>query len=152
MSKEEKDNKPKEFTDVAVPTELKQEVKESDTVEGLSSEVEKRYIEIIKDNAKKDEFLINNVVWKRRKISHREYKEIVALRKELNKINKIKDPELFESKHEEVYKKFAFYGLIKKETSVQMSEDDYDQSEAGEIERIIDGINYRITYGLPSAR
>lgn len=144
-------DKPQEFTDAVLPTDNKpQEPTAKDVVTELASDVEKRYIQIIKDNARKDEFSINNQIWKRRKISHKEYKELNKLRQALSKLDRKDDPELWESKHEEFYKQFAHFSLLNKESGVQMSDDDFDNAEAGEIERVIDGINFRISYGLPS--
>src|SRR5574341_2060962 len=146
------ETKSKELTDALEPASKQEAKKEIDAVDSLSSDVEKRYIEIVKDNARKEEFSISGKIWKRRKMTHKEYKEVIKLRKELNKLDRKKDEELWESKHEEVYKTFAKYCLVSKDTNTAMTDDDYDSSEAGEIERIIDGINFRISYGLPSAQ
>lgn len=145
-------DKPQEFTDVVPPTDNKpREEAAKDIVTDLASDVEKRYIQIIKDNARKEEFSINGQIWKRRKISHKEYKELNKLRQALSKLDRKDDPELYESKHEEFYKQFAHYSLVSKEGNNQMTDEDFDNAEAGEIERVIDGINFRISYGLPSA-
>lgn len=144
-------DKNQEFTDaIKPPDQPKEDEQSDDLVKNLSKDVETRYVEIVKDNARKEEFPISGKIWKRRKITHKEFKDITTLRKQLLKINKNKDPELWESKHEEFYKAFARCSLVNKDTNQQMTDDDYDNSEAGEIERIIDGINFRISYGIPS--
>jgi hypothetical protein len=144
--------KPQEFTDVIQPPDKVEDnkVNEDNVLKNLEKDVEKRYVEIVKANARKEEFPISGKIWKRRKITHKEHKELVRIRRELQKLDRQKDEELYESKYEEFYRKFAYYSLIDKETNAQMSDDDFDNAEAGEVNRIVDGINYRITYGLPS--
>jgi len=149
--------KPKEFD--AVFTKEK-EVKPSEVIEGITqdaaTEIEKTKGQLEKDFwkafqklASQDEYTIGDLVWKRRAITRKEHREILGLRRQLEKIDKNVDVEQHFDLEEVIYKKFAHYCLIKKDSGVQMSDEEFDNAPNEILQRVLDAIFYKLEAGLP---
>jgi hypothetical protein len=147
----------KEFDQVFTKEET---VKPADVIEGITqdaaSEIEKTKGQLEKDFwkafnklASQDEYKIGQDVWKRRPITRKEHREILGLRRQLEKLDKNTDTEAYLDLEENIYQKFAHYCLVKKDTGVQMSKDEFDNSENEILQRVLDAIFYKLEAGLP---
>lgn len=151
----------KEFDEVFKPVPVpKLEVQPSEVIEGITSEaaeeiaktkaqIEKEFWKAFNKLATQDEYKINNKLWRRRPITRKEHREILRLKKELARFDKNKDVEVYMDLEETIYKKFAHYCLVSKDTDVQMSEAEFDASENEILQRVLDAISYKLDAGLP---
>ena len=142
----------KQFDEVVQSTVDISKVASKETVsalEELKTDTEKQFLEHFKELAGKDEYEINGKIWKRRKLSYKENKEIERLSREAIRF-KVKSPDEFEELQEKVYKKLANYCLVDGATGKAMTPIEFENSEAELITKILDAINYRTQSGLPS--
>lgn len=153
----------KDFDQVIKPKDKDKDeatVKPGEVIEGITvdaaTEIQKTKGQIEKDFwkafnklASQDEYKIGQDVWKRRPITRKEHREILSLQRQLAKLDKKNDLEAFMDLEETIYQKFANYCLIKKDTGVQMSKDEFDNSENEILQRVLDAIFYKLEAGLP---
>jgi|SRR6185436_317548 len=143
-------DKPVDFDKAVVPEnkiDLSQ-VASKDTLDALTqlkNDTEKQYLEYFKKLASQEEYVIGGRTWKRRKLSYKEYREIEKLTKEANK-----DSNRFDELQEQVYRKLASYCLIDTATNIPMTPEQFENSEAELITKVLDAINFRTQSGLPS--
>jgi hypothetical protein len=151
-------DKPKEFDEVFTKKEAA--VKPSEVIEGITEDaateitktkgqLEKDFWKAFNKLASQDEYKINGEAWKRRPITRKEHREVLSLRRQLEKLDKNQDTEAFLDLEETIYKKFAHYCLVKKDTGIQMSEEEFDNSENEILQRVLDAIFYKLEAGLP---
>ena len=136
------------------------EVKSSEVIDGITEDVaseitktkgqiEKDFWKAFNKLASQDEYKIGDTIWRRRPITRKEHREILGLRRQLTKIDKDVDIEQFLDLEETIYQKFAHYCLVKKDTNIQMSKDEFDNSENEILQRVLDAIFYKLEAGLP---
>ena len=146
----------KEFDEVLKPKEVKPETVIEGITEDAASEISKTKSQLEKDFwkafnklASQDEYLIGDVVYKRRAITRKEDREIKGLQRQLQKLDKNEDTDTYMDLEDTVYKKFAHYCLVKKDTGVQMSADEFDNAPNEILQRVLDAIFYKLEAGLP---
>ena len=146
----------KDFDEVVKPKEVKPiEVIEGITEDAASdisktkAQLEKDFWKAFNKLASQDEYKIGNDVYKRRAITRKEDREIKALQKQLSKIDKEQDWQMYGELEDTIYKKFAHYCLVKKDTDTQMSESEFDNAPNEILQRVLDAIFYKLEAGLP---
>ena len=154
------DKETKEFDEVVKSAPKEVSVKPADVIEGITLEaadeitktkgqLEKDFWKAFNKLASQDEYKINGKLWRRRPITRKEHREILKLKRELAKLDRDQDTDLFMDLEETIYKKFAHYCLVSKDTDVQMSEAEFDNSENEILQRVLDAIFYKLEAGLP---
>ena len=150
----------KDFDQVVKAIKNEPEVKPAEVIEGITedaaseisktkSQLEKDFWKAFNKLASQDEYKIGDTVYKRRAITRKEDREIKGLQKQLAKIDKEADWEHYMEVEEMIYRKFAHYCLVNKNTDVQMSDNEFDNSPNEILQRVLDAIFYKLEAGLP---
>ena len=137
-----------EFDEAVKPADTSKVEEDSQELENLKNKIEKQAVELIQKLARQETFTIDGKKYKRRKIKFKENKEVINLRNKLGNLDIAKDYEEYQNITEQIYKKLAGYCLVH-EDNTPMSEEEFEDAEAEQITKILDGINFRILYGVP---